>query len=674
MKELFVLTIIVFLIGCGGTSSSEVKNNSSDEILNWYKPNINTTWQWQLTGDLNLAYNVNLYDIDLFDTNKTTIQNLHNDGKKVICYFSAGSYENWRDDASDFPSSVLGEDLDGWAGEKWLDIRDIKSLSPIMTNRLDIASQKGCDGVEPDNIDGYTNNSGFDLTANDQLIYNKFIANEAHKRGLSIGLKNDLNQIDSLVSYFDFAVNEQCNYYDECDKLKPFISNNKPVFNAEYDDKYIVNNDANITLCKTTNLLQFQTLVLPKDLNDSFRYSCNPKNKLYNRFDVGFGSSNAFKFQDDDNQSIWVSSVDLMLDENISDNNTYQNIKDFNDTAFTNLQSYLSNAQYFTMWVTKGWEESWYDIDKINYAIQNGKTPVFVYWYFGDDLVEDMPTQGEISDYQDDNIKFKTFLDKIDGIKFVILEPEFNKQTVLDNSDDFITIMSDAIDTIKDDNISLSLCMTDTGNRGVNQTYDKCGYENCALGDKYEWELSKPIYDALLPKLDFISFQEMIGQFSRDPANPGTWDDPNPISYTNDELGIDYLPQRIDNMSKYLYELYKKPIFLPYITIATATWHDSNDDNIIDTDELNLSGYEDTVSNFYKDINRTTLFSSHLFGYSIMELFDIPDHDKGGYQFFMNNEYHLGAIKSSAVDDNDSAINGDIEFKSNIIENIFIPR
>jgi len=68
--------------------------------------------------------------------------------------------------------------------------------------------EKGCDGVEPDNVDGYTNDTGFNLTSNDQIQYNKFLANEAHQRGLSIGLKNNLDQIEVLEPFFDFAVNE----------------------------------------------------------------------------------------------------------------------------------------------------------------------------------------------------------------------------------------------------------------------------------------------------------------------------------------------------------------------------------------------------------------------------------------------------------------------------------
>ena len=170
----------------------EIVTTSNTNWVSWSKLDINSSWQWQLKGDVNTSYDAKVYDIDLFDSSKELIELLHTQGKKVICYFSAGSYENWRSDKDKFPSSVLGNTLDGWSDEKWLDIREIEILSPIMIARLELAKEKGCDGVEPDNMDGYTNDSGFLLTSEDQLKYNKFIANEARKRGLSVGLKTIL--------------------------------------------------------------------------------------------------------------------------------------------------------------------------------------------------------------------------------------------------------------------------------------------------------------------------------------------------------------------------------------------------------------------------------------------------------------------------------------------------
>lgn len=242
---------------------------------NWYKPDVNTTWHWQLIGDINTTHNVELYDVDLFDVNTSVILALQNNNKKVICYFSAGSYENWRDDNSTFPSDVLGKTLDGWADEQWLDISN-EALAPIMRARLDLAVSKGCDGVEPDNMDGYTNDTGFALSATNQLAYNKFIANESRKRGLSVALKNDVDQIVELEEYFDFSVNEQCHEFNECSSMQAFIDAGKPVLNAEYAHNYVNNtNGDRDTMCQDARDLKFKTLVLPLDLNNSFRISCD---------------------------------------------------------------------------------------------------------------------------------------------------------------------------------------------------------------------------------------------------------------------------------------------------------------------------------------------------------------------------------------------------------------
>ena len=114
------------------------------------------------------------------------------------------------------------------------------------------------------------------ISADEQLAYNKFIANEARKRGLSVALKNDMDQIEELEPYFDFSVNEECHQYGECDKMQPFIDANKPVLNAEYRQEYIDNNNSERdNMCADTIALKFKTLVLPLSLNDDFRYSCD---------------------------------------------------------------------------------------------------------------------------------------------------------------------------------------------------------------------------------------------------------------------------------------------------------------------------------------------------------------------------------------------------------------
>ena len=251
--------------GTGGTGGSAGTGGTGGSNL--WQPAPGTSWQWQLTDSIDTSVDVAMYDIDLF-VPKATIDKLHQDGRVVICYFSAGSWENWRDDAGDFPSAALGNELDGWPDERWLDVTNA-TVRSIMQARLDFAVQQGCDGVEPDNVDGYDNDSGFGFGASDQLDYNRFIAQEAHTRGLSVGLKNDLAQVDQLVGDFDWALNEECFQWDECGDLLPFIQAGKAVFHVEYGGANLAN-----TVCPVTEPMGFSTLIKNLDL-DAWRVACN---------------------------------------------------------------------------------------------------------------------------------------------------------------------------------------------------------------------------------------------------------------------------------------------------------------------------------------------------------------------------------------------------------------
>ena len=235
-----------------------------------WQPDQGATWQWQLSDsavDLDLV--VVMIDLDLFETDAATVAILQARGIRVICYISVGSWEDWRPDQDQFPKAVIGEDYEGWAGENWLDIRKIELLAPVMRARLDLCQAKGFDGVEPDNIDGYTNETGFPLSYEDQLAYNHWLANEAHARGLSIGLKNDPEQALVLEPFFDWALTEDC--FDEgwCEDMLPFIRAGKAVFAAEYTDTGIRLED----FCPAAQSLGFSAILKHRDL-DAWREAC----------------------------------------------------------------------------------------------------------------------------------------------------------------------------------------------------------------------------------------------------------------------------------------------------------------------------------------------------------------------------------------------------------------
>lgn len=122
---------------------------------------VNTTWQIVLdnpivlnSSNTSVTPDVEVFDIDLFNNADSVIKALHDLDKKVICYFSAGSYEPGRPDSSKFQSSDMGNGLSGWPGERWLNISS-PGVQTIMTARIQLAAQKGCDAVDPDNVDGY---------------------------------------------------------------------------------------------------------------------------------------------------------------------------------------------------------------------------------------------------------------------------------------------------------------------------------------------------------------------------------------------------------------------------------------------------------------------------------------------------------------------------------------
>lgn len=204
-----------------------------DEASRW-RPEMNDSFQIQFTGDIDTSIPADIYELDLFDTPTGLIDALHASGRKAICYINTGTWEDWRPDQASFPAGMKGRG-NGWPGEKWLDIRQIHVLGPLMEARMDLCRSKGFDGIETDNIDGYTNDTGFPLTYQDQLAYNLFLSQAAHARGLSIGLKNDLGQILDLVGHYDWMLNESCFDYDECGLLTPFVQAGKTVYTLEYD-------------------------------------------------------------------------------------------------------------------------------------------------------------------------------------------------------------------------------------------------------------------------------------------------------------------------------------------------------------------------------------------------------------------------------------------------------
>ncbi len=221
--------------GSTGGSTGGGSGSGGGSAGSWWVPPKDLTWYWQIQGTVNNAEPVAAYDIDGFGNTASEVATLHAKGIHVICYIDVGTWEEWRSDAGSFPASVIGNS-NGWPGEKYLNIADTSVLEPIMTKRFQMCKAKGFDAVEPDNIeDNAEQNTGFTITAGEQLTYDEWVAGEVHALGMAVLQKNDGEQTSSLESHFDGALTEQCNQYSECDNFDAYLTAGKPVLNAEYE-------------------------------------------------------------------------------------------------------------------------------------------------------------------------------------------------------------------------------------------------------------------------------------------------------------------------------------------------------------------------------------------------------------------------------------------------------
>ncbi|ORX58648.1 hypothetical protein BCR36DRAFT_276643 [Piromyces finnis] len=241
-----------------------------------WQPKIDTTWNIILKKDgFDIKKEKNeVIDIDLHSNSAEDIQNFHNAGKKVICYFSGGTLEDFRPDKDEYykVDGLVKNDYKQWKGENWLDFRK-EGIKPLITNRMKLAVEKKCDAIDVDNLDGYQDKSvqkkwSEPLTKEDTITFAKWLSATAHSLGLAIGLKNSLFMIDEVGQYFDFAINESCatNDYPECHLYKSFLDSGKAVFGITYE---IYLKDHYNRLCDALDGLKISMIIKKEELIQS---------------------------------------------------------------------------------------------------------------------------------------------------------------------------------------------------------------------------------------------------------------------------------------------------------------------------------------------------------------------------------------------------------------------
>lgn len=249
-----------------------VKPTISPIIVNQdliWNPEPGLTFDWVLSENLDMNNTSDVIDIDGFLSTKEQIDTLHQKGKKVIGYISVGTLEEWTPDAKSFPSDLVGNKYTEWKGEKWLNVSNINKLAPMILARLDMIKQKGFDAVEPDNLDGFqVDSSGFNISIDDEKKYCDWLIVEAHKRGLSIGLKNLPEFVADYANKFDWMLTEGAYVDGWINKTIPFIKNNKAVFVAEYTDTKV---DFN-TYCNNSLTNKFSLVLKNRNLGNWSRH------------------------------------------------------------------------------------------------------------------------------------------------------------------------------------------------------------------------------------------------------------------------------------------------------------------------------------------------------------------------------------------------------------------
>ncbi|MBB6273835.1 endo-alpha-1,4-polygalactosaminidase (GH114 family) [Pedobacter cryoconitis] len=268
---LLLFASIALSVACKKDNSADAQpidtSQPSGNKTSWWKPAAGVSFDWQL-DDINSATNfsADVVDVDAFTTTAETVAALHAKGKKVIAYLSVGTIENDRDDISLIPAELIGKQYPEWPKEKWLDIRQIDKLKPWLNSRLNMILKKGFDGIEPDNMDSYDNDPGFNIQLADTKKYADYLINLAHSNGLSIGQKNVKELTADYASKFDWALTEDAFAQGWQAQVSGYIQLNKPVFAVEYTDKMSQSN-FQTNVCPSAKQLKYTAILKKRDLS-----------------------------------------------------------------------------------------------------------------------------------------------------------------------------------------------------------------------------------------------------------------------------------------------------------------------------------------------------------------------------------------------------------------------
>lgn len=220
-----------------------------------YVPAESARWLARLDGPVDIEDDADFFYLDAEQQAPEDLAELRRQGRHYLCYLSAGSFEDFRDDADQFPQSAIGNPLAAFPGERWLDVRDA-TVRQLMAARIERLAKLGCAGVPPSALTVHTADTGFVLTLGDALEYSRWVAERLHASGMSAGLIGPASLTSELWAVFDFGLAIGCVEGTQCAEYEVLRQGGRPVFFVELGAP----EDA-ARLCNTAQQLGFYPLV-----------------------------------------------------------------------------------------------------------------------------------------------------------------------------------------------------------------------------------------------------------------------------------------------------------------------------------------------------------------------------------------------------------------------------
>jgi hypothetical protein len=259
--------LALLLVACTGTDGTLVVRHdagggaptgaagAASVAENPYIPPANARWLVQLDGAVDIEQEADFFYLDPEQQDPDDLATLRAQGRPYLCYLSAGSVESFRDDAADFPVSAIGNPLENFPRERWLDVRD-SAVRGLMAKRVAGLSAFGCAGVPPSSLSVQVADTGFDLSLTDALDYARWLAERIHAAGMSAGLTGPATMTAELWGAFDFGLAISCVNGSGCSEYAPFESAKKTVLHLEVGDE----RNASF-ICNAAKSLGFYVLV-----------------------------------------------------------------------------------------------------------------------------------------------------------------------------------------------------------------------------------------------------------------------------------------------------------------------------------------------------------------------------------------------------------------------------